>query len=408
MALRSPLDAGTRSAPRRSARCAILSSASGSSLACESQLRWLGPEKGVIHLAMAAVVNAVWDLYAKAEGKPLWKLLSDMTPAQLVGCIDFRYITDALTPDEGIDILARQAKSRSTREAQLLASGCPAYTTSAGWMGYSNEHIRQLCRDALAQGWRHFKVKVGASAEEDARRLTVVRAEIGRACKLMIDANQRWEVNEAIARVRELERFDLWWIEEPTSPDDVLGHAVIAKAVRPVGVATGEHCPNRVVFKQFLQARTPAASGCASSCSTCRCSTTSRSPGATTTVSPSMSITCTNISSTRLWFETAGTSRRRYLDSAAKFAQHRARRTSIQAGPHGPLRRSKRSEYEDGTSICTSSVPAKGCSSFCEACAISCFGTVPGSRTCDAIVSSGSRSDAECRLTPECPDVRKR
>ena len=224
------------------------------SLACDSQLRWLGPEKGVIHLAMAAVVNAVWDLYAKVEHKPLWKLLSDMSPAQLVSCIDFRYITDALTPDEAIDILARRAATRSEREQRLIADGCPAYTTSAGWLGYSDDHIRRLCRDALADGWRHFKVKVGAAPDEDARRLALVRQEIGAASKLMIDANQRWEVGEAIARVRDLQRFDLWWIEEPTSPDDVLGHAAIARAVKPVGVATGEHCPNRIVFKQFLQA----------------------------------------------------------------------------------------------------------------------------------------------------------
>ena len=224
------------------------------SLACESQLRWLGPEKGVIHLALAAVVNAVWDLHAKVEGKPLWKLLADMTPAQIVSCIDFRYITDALTPDEAFDILARQQRSRPEREATLLAQGCPAYTTSAGWMGYSDDHVRQLCREALAQGWTHFKVKVGARPEEDARRLAIVREEIGPSHKLMIDANQRWDVNEAIARVNDLARFDLWWIEEPTSPDDVLGHATIAKAVDPVGVATGEHCANRVIFKQLLQA----------------------------------------------------------------------------------------------------------------------------------------------------------
>jgi len=225
------------------------------SLACDSQLRWLGPEKGVIHLALAAIVNAVWDLWAKTEGKPLWKLLADMTPAQLVSTIDFRYITDALTPDEATDLLARQQRTKREREAILLSQGCPAYTTSAGWMGYNDDHVRQLCREALSQGWTHFKVKVGAAPEDDARRLAVVRDAIGPDLKLMIDANQRWEVDEAIARVRELERFNLWWIEEPTSPDDVLGHALIAKAVKPVGVATGEHCPNRIVFKQLLQAR---------------------------------------------------------------------------------------------------------------------------------------------------------
>jgi len=227
------------------------------SLASESQLRWLGPEKGVIHLALAAIVNAVWDLYAKAERKPLWKLLADMTPAQIVSSIDFRYITDALTPDEALAILERQAATKAEREAQLLKVGYPAYTTSAGWMGYSEDGIRKLVREALAEGWTHFKVKVGGVPEDDARRVGLVREEIGPNRTLMIDANQNWNVDEAIARVNELAKFKLWWIEEPTSPDDVLGHAAIAKAVRPsgVGVATGEHCANRIIFKQLLQAR---------------------------------------------------------------------------------------------------------------------------------------------------------
>ncbi len=225
------------------------------SLASDSQLRWLGPEKGVIHLAMAAVVNAVWDLWAKAEGKPVWKLLADMPPRQLAGCIDFRYITDALTREEAVEILERQAPQKAEREARLLREGYPAYTTSAGWIGYSDEKVRQLCRQALADGWRHFKVKVGAAPADDAHRLALVREEIGSECRLMADANQSWDVGEAIARVREMARFGLWWIEEPTSPDDVLGHAAIAAAVKPVGVATGEHVANRVVFKQMLQAR---------------------------------------------------------------------------------------------------------------------------------------------------------
>ena len=223
-------------------------------LAGESQLRWLGPEKGVIHLALGAIVNAVWDLYAKAEEKPLWKLLSSMTPEQLVSCIDFHYITDALTPDEAIAILQRQQATRAEREALLLEKGYPAYTTSVGWFGYSDDKIRSLCREALADGWTHFKVKVGGAPEDDARRVRLVREEIGPACRLMIDANQRWDVAEAIARVTDLARFDLWWIEEPTSPDDVLGHASIARAVAPVRVATGEHCANRVLFKQLMQA----------------------------------------------------------------------------------------------------------------------------------------------------------
>ena len=223
-------------------------------LASESQLRWLGPEKGVIHLALAAIVNAVWDLYARSLQKPLWKLLADMTPREIVACIDFRYITDALTPDEAFEILDRQATTKSDRETILLQTGYPAYTTSVGWFGYSDERIRALCREALADHWTHFKVKVGGPPEDDARRVGLVRREIGSSCKLMIDANQRWEVGEAIERVRALAEHDLWWIEEPTFPDDVLGHATIARAVAPVRVATGEHCANRVLFKQLLQA----------------------------------------------------------------------------------------------------------------------------------------------------------
>jgi L-fuconate dehydratase len=225
-------------------------------LASDSQLRWLGPEKGVIHLALAAIVNAVWDLYAKVQRKPVWKLLADMTPRQLVSCIDFRYITDALTPEEAIDMLERQAGTKSDREAELLRSGYPAYTTSVGWMGYSDEAIRRLCREAIADGWTHFKVKVGARPDEDQRRVRLVREEIGPQLRLMIDANQQWDVNEAIARVGELAAFEPWWIEEPTSPDDVLGHATIAGAVRKmgIGVATGEHCANRIMFKQLFQA----------------------------------------------------------------------------------------------------------------------------------------------------------
>ena len=225
------------------------------SLACDTQLRWLGPEKGVVHLALAAIVNAVWDLYAKSEGKPVWKLLADMTPRQLASCIDYRYIVDALTPDEAIELLERNRRTKDEREAALRRSGYPAYTTSVGWSSYSDDVVRGLCRDALAQGWTHFKIKVGGAPEDDARRVALVRAEIGPDRKLMADANQRWEVQEAIARVRDLAPFDLWWIEEPTSPDDVLGHATIAQAVKPVGVATGEHCANRVLFKQLFQAR---------------------------------------------------------------------------------------------------------------------------------------------------------
>jgi L-fuconate dehydratase len=223
-------------------------------LASESQLRWLGPEKGVIHLALAAIVNAIWDLWGKAERRPVWKLLADLTPKQLVSCIDFRYITDALTPDEALDMLERQARAKADREAELLKNGYPAYNTSVGWFGYSDDRIRGLCRDALADGWTHFKVKVGGTPEDDARRVGLVREQIGPGCKLMIDANQKWDVGEAIARVNALAKYDLWWMEEPTFPDDVLGHAAIAKGIAPVRVATGEHCANRVLFKQLMQA----------------------------------------------------------------------------------------------------------------------------------------------------------
>jgi len=220
----------------------------------DSQLRWIGPEKGAIHLATAAVVNAVWDLYAKSEAKPLWKLLADMSPEQLVACIDFRYITDALTPAEAVAILERNAPAKAEREAEMQRVGFPAYTTSAGWLGYSDEKLRQLCRDALAAGWSMFKIKVGRDMDDDVRRATIIREEIGWERRLMMDANQFWDVGEAITHMQRLAKFDPWWIEEPTSPDDVLGHAAIAKAIHPIGVATGEHCQNRVIFKQFMQA----------------------------------------------------------------------------------------------------------------------------------------------------------
>jgi L-fuconate dehydratase len=220
----------------------------------DSQLRWLGPEKGVIHLATAALVNAVWDLYAKSERKPLWKLLSDMSPEDLVRCVPFRYITDAISPGEALEILRRNEPTKPEREQEMLARGFPAYTTSAGWLGYSDAKIRGLSREAVAQGWGHVKIKVGRDVEDDARRARIIREEIGPDRKLMMDANQVWDVDEAIANMERLAEFDPWWIEEPTSPDDVLGHARIARAVTPIGVATGEHGMNRVLFKQFMQA----------------------------------------------------------------------------------------------------------------------------------------------------------
>jgi len=224
------------------------------SITGDSQLRWLGPEKGVVHLAAAAVINAVWDLYAKAEKKPLWKLLVDMPPEQIVSAIPFRYITDAITPDEALKILRDLEQTRSSRESEILSFGYPAYTTSAGWLGYSDETIRHAVKDALKSGWTEFKIKVGRDLAIDARRAALVRDEIGPRSTLMMDANQVWDVPEAIAWIKELSKFDPLWIEEPTSPDDVLGHATIRKGVAPVGVATGEHCHNRVMFKQLFQA----------------------------------------------------------------------------------------------------------------------------------------------------------
>jgi L-fuconate dehydratase len=223
-------------------------------LTSDSQLRWLGPEKGVIHLATAAIVNAVWDLWAKRDGKPVWQLIADMTPQQLVSCIDFRYITDALAPDEALDILRALEPTRGARIAELRRDGYPAYVTSVGWLGYPEAKVRELCRAAIAGGWRSFKTKVGISISSDVRRCEVMRQELGDDVTLMADANQVWDVAEAIEWIGFLQPFDLRWIEEPTSPDDVLGHAAIRRAVAPIGVATGEHCANRVIFKQLLQA----------------------------------------------------------------------------------------------------------------------------------------------------------
>jgi L-fuconate dehydratase len=224
------------------------------SLTQDVQLRWLGPEKGILHMATGAVLNAVWDLWAKREGKPLWKLVVDMPPERLVSCLDFSYITDALTPDEAVGILERLAPTRGEREQEMRRDGYPAYTTSTGWLGYPDEKVRRLCREAVAAGWTHFKMKVGQDLEGNLRRAALMREELGPGRTLMMDANQCWDVGEAIRQMKALARFDPWWIEEPTSPDDVLGHAAIARAIAPIGVATGEACQNRVVFKQLLQA----------------------------------------------------------------------------------------------------------------------------------------------------------
>jgi len=221
----------------------------------DTQFRWLGPEKGVIHLACGALLNAVWDLYAKAEGKPVWRLLAEMTPEEIVSIVDFRYISDALTPDEALAILRTGKSGQAERLASLEVAGYPAYTTSVGWFGFSDEKIRRLCHEAIAEGWTHFKLKVGGDAIDDLRRGRLVREEIGSDRRIMVDANQKWGVEEAISRTLQLEELNPYWMEEPTSPDDILGHARIRAEVAPTRIATGEHCHNAVMFKQFLQAK---------------------------------------------------------------------------------------------------------------------------------------------------------
>ncbi|HWV79132.1 MAG TPA: enolase C-terminal domain-like protein [Isoptericola sp.] len=224
-------------------------------LTADSQLRWLGPEKGVVHLSLAAVLNAAWDLAGRRAAKPVWRLLADLTPEELVDVADLRYLSDALTRDEALEILRAAEPGKAERIAHLERRGYPAYTTSAGWLGYDDAKLRRLTREAVDAGYRHVKLKVGARLEDDVRRLGIAREELGPDRTLMIDANQVWDVPEAIEWVNALQRFDPLWIEEPTSPDDVLGHAAVREGVAPVRVATGEHCHNRVMFKQLFQAR---------------------------------------------------------------------------------------------------------------------------------------------------------
>ena len=207
----------------------------------------------MVHLATAALLNAVWDLYARTQKKPLWKLLADFEPEQIIRSIDFSYITDAITPGEALALLKERASCKEARLAALERHGYPAYTTSVGWFGFSDDKVRRLCRAGLRQGWTHFKLKVGGDPADDLRRARLVRGEIGPTNKLMMDANQKWEVDEAIQRTNELAEVDPWWMEEPTSPDDILGHARIRREVS-VRIATGEHCHNRVMFKQLMQA----------------------------------------------------------------------------------------------------------------------------------------------------------
>ncbi|NUO99333.1 MAG: L-fuconate dehydratase [Nonomuraea sp.] len=223
-------------------------------LVYDSQLRWLGPEKGVMHMAISAVVNALWDLRAKRAGKPVWRLLSEMSPEEIVDLIDFRYLSDALTRDEALQILKNGEKGKEERIKRLIEVGYPAYTTSPGWLGYDDDKLRRLCKEALDQGFGQIKLKVGADLADDVRRFRVAREVCGPDFPIAIDANQRWDVASAIEWVGALRPFGPHWVEEPTSPDDVLGHAAIAEGIRPVPVATGEHVQNRIVFKQLLQA----------------------------------------------------------------------------------------------------------------------------------------------------------
>ena len=218
----------------------------------DSQLRWIGPDKGAIHLATGAVVNAVWDLWAKAEGKPVWRLVADMSPAELVRCIDFRYITDCITPDEALALLTRAAEGKAERLATLQREGYPCYTTSAGWLGYPDDKLRRLCQQAVDAGFNHVKLKVGRDREDDIRRLRIAREVLGPDRHLMIDANQVWDVPVAIDWLKDLAFAKPWFIEEPTSPDDVEGHRAIRQAIAPMQVATGEMCQNRILFKQFM------------------------------------------------------------------------------------------------------------------------------------------------------------
>jgi L-fuconate dehydratase len=224
------------------------------SLTADPQLRWLGPEKGVIHMATGALVNAVWDLRAKLAGKPLWRLLAELPSEELVRSIDFRHIRDALSPEEATEILDKGVPGREERLAELASAGFPSYTTSVGWLGYPDDKVRALTRDAYAAGWRAMKMKVGGAIDDDVRRARIIREEIGPDALLMMDANQVWDVDEAIANMARLAETNPYWIEEPTHADDVLGHARVARAVAPVRVATGEAAANRVIFKQLLQA----------------------------------------------------------------------------------------------------------------------------------------------------------
>ena len=311
----------------------------------EPHLRWLGPEKGVVHMAAGAVINAAWDLRAKRAGQPLWQHLARLEPEELVSLVDFRYLTDALTQGEALEILERARQGRGEREERLLSEGYPAYTTTPGWLGYSDDKLDRLAREAVEQGFTLIKLKVGADVADDVRRMKVARAAVGDGIRIAVDANQRWDVGPAIDWMRALAPYDPYWIEEPTSPDDVLGHAVIRRAIHPIKVATGEHVANRVDIQAaaagrrrrhradrcrprgrrqreprrppagrqatgFRSARTPAESACARWSNTCRCLTMSPSREAGRIASSSTSTISTSISSPRYTWSAAATAPR--------------------------------------------------------------------------------------------------
>ena len=218
----------------------------------DSQLRWIGPEKGIIHMASGAIINAVWDILSKLDNKPLWQLVSDMDSDEISNAIDFRHITDFLNQDEAVEILKSHHKTKLDRVSILENEGYPCYVTSAGWLGYSDKKLERLCLEAKNNGFEYVKLKVGKDLKNDMRRLEIARTTLGPDIKIMIDANQVWEVDQAIKWMKSLAEFDPYFIEEPTSPDDIIGHKKIKDAIFPIKVATGEAVQNRVIFKQLI------------------------------------------------------------------------------------------------------------------------------------------------------------
>jgi len=221
-------------------------------MANDSALRWLGPHKGVVHLALASITNACWDLWAKSRGVPLWSLLLDLSDEALMATLDLSYLEDVLSQDEAVILLRNERPNRHARQA-ILQTGYPGYDTSVGWMAYDDQKVRELTLEAMDGGFRAFKLKVGSENEDrDTRRATMLREVAGDSGILMFDANQRWNGPEAMRRCRALSYFKPLWIEEPTHPDDIHAHVELARAIAPVGIAAGEHIPNRIMFKNYF------------------------------------------------------------------------------------------------------------------------------------------------------------